>query len=57
MAQHPPPHHPEGRELQTLCMYVLVFQRKPGLLLMKRFSSLKHKQHFDAHNFNQKKEK
>ena len=36
-------------------MYVLVFQRKPYLHLINRFNSLK--EHFDAHNYNQKKRK
>ena len=37
-------------------MYVLVFQRKPYLHLMNTLNSLKHVQHFDGHNSNQKKE-
>ena len=38
-------------------MYVLVFQRKPSLHLMNGTNSLKHVQHFDAHNSNQNQEK
>ena len=38
-------------------MYALVFQRKPCLHLVKRFNSLKHVQHFDAHNSNEQKVK
>ena len=33
-------------------MYVLLFQRKLSLRLMNRFNSLKHVQHYDAHNYN-----
>ena len=35
-------------------MYVLIYQRKPYLCLMDRFNFLKHMQHFNALNFNQK---
>ena len=34
-----------------------VFHRKPCLYVTNRLNSLKHMQHFDAHNSNQKKEK
>ena len=36
---------------------VFVFQRKPCLHLMNRLNSMKHMQHFDACNSNQKGEK
>ena len=36
-------------------MYVLVFPRITCLHLMNRLNSLKHVQHFDVHNSNQKK--
>ena len=36
-------------------MYVLVFQRNSNLCLMNELTSLKHVQHFDACNSNQKK--
>ena len=39
------------------CMYILVFQRKPCLRLMKRFNSFKRVKHFNVHNSNQKEEK
>ena len=38
-------------------MYTLVLQRKPYLHLANRFNSLKHIQHFDAHNSNKKKKR
>lgn len=37
-------------------MYVLVFQRKTCLGLLNRFNFLKHVQHLDAHNYNEKNE-
>lgn len=38
-------------------MYALVLQKKLCLHLANRFNSLKHIQHFDAHNSNEKKKK
>ena len=38
-------------------MHGLVCLRKPCLRFINRLSSLKHAQHFDTHNSNQKKEK
>ena len=38
-------------------LYILVFQWRPCLRPMKRFNSLKHLQHFDAHNSNQKRKR
>ena len=43
--------------LHIPCINVLAFQRKLCLRLMRRLNSLKHVQHFDAHNSNQKEEK